>query len=223
VELSKPIIELHQICFGYQHHAPYLLHQVDMTLYPAERVALIGANGSGKSTLLHLLVGLHLPVSGELKIFGQIRRQETDFLSVRGPLGLLFQDADDQLFCPTVGEDVAFGPLNQGKTRAEVQTIVHDTLYLLGLTNYAQRLTYQLSGGEKRLVALATILAMQPQVLLLDEPTSGLDEATQNRVVQLLQTLPQAMLIVSHDRNFLEQVTHRKLLLQQGKLQPFIG
>ncbi|OQW94506.1 MAG: energy-coupling factor ABC transporter ATP-binding protein [Beggiatoa sp. IS2] len=218
VELVRPVIELRQICFSYRSHPFYLLDQVNMSLYSGERVALMGANGSGKSTLLHLLVGLHLPITGEIEIFGQIRKSERDFLPVRGPLGLLFQDADDQLFCPTVVEDVAFGPLNQGKTRAEVQTIVNETLHILGLTNYAEHLTYQLSGGEKRLVSLATVLAMQPQVLLLDEPTNGLDEETQQRIVHLLQNLPQAMLIVSHDKEFLEKVTHRKILLKRGKL-----
>lgn len=222
VEFIRPVIELRQVSFRYHRDQPNLLDHVDLKLFAGEKVALIGANGSGKSTLLHLLVGLLLPTSGEIEIFGQLRNKECDFLSVRGPVGLLFQDAEDQLFCPTVAEDIAFGPLNQGKTRLEVQRLVKEMLDLFELTHYAERFTYQLSGGEKRLVALATVLAMQPQVLLLDEPTNGLDEETQQRITHLLQDLPQAMLIVSHDKVFLEKVTHRKMLLNKGILQASI-
>ena len=141
-------------------------------------MALLGPNGCGKTTLLHLIVGLLRPSAGQIEAFGRQRMAEADFHEVRRRVGLLFQDADDQLFCPTVAEDVAFGPLNLGKSRDEVRRIVAGTLDSLGLAGYEHRVTYRLSGGEKRLVALATVLAMQPEVLLLDEPSGGLDDAS---------------------------------------------
>jgi cobalt/nickel transport system ATP-binding protein len=216
--MMQPLIQLDNISFAYHSKRP-LLTQISFSLGAGERVALMGANGSGKSTLLKMLVGLCHPTAGEITILGQRRRTEADFVKIRGGgVGFLFQDAEDQLFCPTVAEDVAFGPLNQGKSWNEVQTIVTDTLTLLGLTGYEKRITYQLSGGEKRLVAIATVLAMQPAVLLLDEPTTGLDENFQQRVTDVLLQLPQAMLIVSHDRDFLEKVTQRKMVLRQGSI-----
>ena len=130
----------------------------------------------------------------------------------------MFQDADDQLFCPSVAEDVAFGPLNLGKSRDEVRRIVADTLDSLGLAGYEQRVTYRLSGGEKRLVALATVLAMQPEVLLLDEPNGGLDDASAARLIGVLARLPQAMIVVSHDRAFWEAVTTSAAELKEGKV-----
>jgi cobalt/nickel transport system ATP-binding protein len=135
-------------------------------------------------------------------------------------VGLLFQDSDDQLFCPTVAEDVAFGPLNLGKPREEVRRIVAQTLDALGLGGYEDRITYKLSGGEKRLVALATVLAMEPEVLLLDEPTAGLDDDAAERVMDVLRQLPQAMVIASHDERLLGRLPTRQLRLAGGQLEP---
>ena len=122
------------------------------------------------------------------------------------------------MFCPTVAEDVAFGPLNLGKPREEVRRVVRETLDRLGLQGYQQRITYKLSGGEKRLVALATVLAMQPEVLLLDEPAGGLDRKSAHRLLDVLAELPQAMIVVSHDSEFRRQTTNRELQLREGKL-----
>ena len=130
----------------------------------------------------------------------------------------MFQDADDQLFCPTVAEDVAFGPLNLGKSREEVRRIVAATLDSLGLGGYEHRVTYHLSGGEKRLVALATVLAMQPEVLLLDEPSGGLDDGSTERLIGVLARLPQAMIVVSHERAFWEAVTTSAVEMREGKI-----
>jgi cobalt/nickel transport system ATP-binding protein len=169
---------------------------------------------------LALIVGLVRPAAGEVEVFGKVRLREADFHEVRRRAGLLFQDSEDQLFCPTVAEDVAFGPFNLGKTRAEVRQIVAQTLDSLGLAGYEERITYKLSGGEKRLVALATVLAMQPDVLLLDEPTSGLDDEATERVVEVIRRLPQAMVVVSHDRDLLNRLTTRRLRLADGRLEP---
>ena len=214
---GEPLIEFRGVEFAYDRERP-VLTECCFALMPGERVALVGANGSGKTTLLHLIVGLLRPTAGELRAFGKARRHEHDFHEVRQRAGLLFQEADDQLFCPTVAEDVAFGPLNLGKPRPEVRRIVTETLAALELTGYEHRVTYKLSGGEKRLVALATVLAMQPDVLLLDEPTAGLDDEATQRLVELLARLPQAMLIASHDRAFLEQTTNVTRELRGGRV-----
>ncbi len=210
--MSDAPVRLHNVSFAYGPGRP-VLSGCNFTLEHSERVGLTGPNGSGKTTLLALIVGLVRPTAGEVEVFGKVRTREADFHEVRARAGLLFQDADDQLFCPTVAEDVAFGPMNLGKDREEVRRLVADTLESLGLAGYEERITYKLSGGEKRLVALATVLAMQPEVLLLDEPTSGLDEAATRRVVDVVGRLPQAMVVVSHDRPLLEQLTTRRVHL----------
>jgi cobalt/nickel transport system ATP-binding protein len=214
--VTAPLLELRGVGFGYPDRC--VLTGVDFALRPGDRVALVGDNGAGKSTLLHLLVGLHQAAAGEVIAFGLGRRREADFREVRARVGLLFQEADDQLFCPTVLEDVAFGPLNLGRTQAQAREIAVQTLGRLGLAGFADRVTHRLSSGERRLVALATVLAMEPEVLLLDEPTSGLDEATQVRMTAHLAGLPQAMVIVSHDRGFLGRLANRAVLLSSGRL-----
>jgi cobalt/nickel transport system ATP-binding protein len=133
---------------------------------------------------------------------------------------LLFQDTDDQLFCPTVLEDVAFGPLNLGKTANEARDLAAATLHQVGLDGYEERVIHKLSGGEKRLVALAGVLAMSPDVVLLDEPCAGLDEAAEKRITEILLGLPHAMIVVSHHRGFLDAVVHETLRLQDGSFQP---
>jgi len=225
---GKALISLRGVSFSYEPDRP-VLRGMDLELHEGERVGLIGQNGSGKTTLLHLIVGLLRPAAGVIEVFGLARRREADFAEVRARVGLLFQDPDDQLFCPTVAEDVAFGPLNLGKGRDEVRDIVAETLKSLGLEGYENRITYKLSGGEKRLASLATVLAMRPEVLLLDEPTAGLDEDTVERVVRILDGLPHggqvelsfgrpargplSMIIVSQDHEFLRRTTGRTVCL----------
>ncbi len=212
----KPLLELRQVTFGYPDRV--VLRGVDFTLHAGDRAALVGPNGAGKTTLLHLLVGLRRPSAGQVLAFGEARRTEADFQSVRARVGLLFQDSDDQLFCPTVLEDVAFGPLNLGRPPEAAKDDARQTLEVLGLAGFAERVTHRLSAGEKRLVALATVLAMHPEVLLLDEPTNGLDEATEQRLIEHLSRLDQAMVIVSHDRRFLERLATRAVRLAEGSL-----
>lgn len=219
MDVNEPLISLSNVSFAYEPARP-VLAGLDLELAPRERVGLVGPNGSGKSTILALLVGLLRPSAGQIKIFGKVRAAEADFREVRGRVGLLFQDSDDQLFCPTVAEDVAFGPLNLGLPRDRVRQIVTETLGSLGLEGYENRLTYRLSGGEKRLVALATVLAMQPEVLLLDEPTAGLDEEATARVIAVLEGLPLAMLVISHQREILDRLADRTCRLARGRLWP---
>lgn len=212
------LFRLSGISFAYDPERP-VLREASFRLAPAEKVALTGPNGAGKTTLFLLMVGLLKPAAGTLEAFGALRRSERDFREVRARAGILFQDSDDQLFCPTVAEDVAFGPLNLGHSPAEARAIVAETLALLGLDGLADRVTHKLSAGQKRLVALATVLAMRPEVLLLDEPTNALDEATEARLTRILLDLPQAMAIISHDRAFLDRLATREVRIEGGAIR----
>ncbi|NVO23236.1 energy-coupling factor ABC transporter ATP-binding protein [Donghicola mangrovi] len=211
------LLELRDIHFAYPGHAP-VLSGADLTLSAGQRVSVIGPNGAGKSTLMRMMVGLLRPQKGEVIAFGQPRRKEADFYDVRCRMGLLFQDPDDQLFCPTVAEDVAFGPLNLGKSKAEALDIVDTVLARIGIGHLRDRVTHKLSGGEKRMVTLATVLAMEPEVLLLDEPTNALDKENEIRLLEVLQSLPQAMVLISHDPAFRQSLAPETLVLENGKL-----
>ncbi len=214
-----PLIELDDICFGYPGH-PNILNGISLRLDAGERLCIAGHNGSGKSTLLHVMVGLLRPAKGTILAFGRERRKEEDFHEVRRLAGLVFQDPDDQLFCPTVAEDVAFGPLNLGKSQHEAMTIVDGVLESLHLTQLRNHITHKLSGGEKRLVTLAAVMAMEPKVLLLDEPSNGVDESTTDHLADILRGLPQAMIAVSHDPHFRQKIATRTLRLSDGGLAP---
>jgi cobalt/nickel transport system ATP-binding protein len=212
-----PLIDLAGLHFAYRGAAP-VLTDASLQVRAAERVSIDGPNGAGKSTLLRILMGLETPQKGVLRIFGAERRREADFHDVRRRIGLVFQDPDDQLFCPTVAEDVAFGPLNLGKSRDEALAIVDDTLANLGLSALRDRITHKLSGGEKRLVTLASVLAMSPEVLLLDEPTNALDARNAARLTEILQGLPQAIVLVSHDPAFRAAIAPTAYALEDGRL-----
>ena len=177
--MNEPLIEFREVDFAYGPGRPVLAR---LQLLAAARRAR-GPAGAQRQRQDDAPAPDRRPAAahaGRIEAFGQQRGAEADFHEVRRRVGLLFQDADDQLFCPTVAEDVAFGPLNLGKPRDEVRRIVAATLESLGLAGYEHRITYHLSGGEKRLVALATVLAMQPDVLLLDEPNGELDDAARS-------------------------------------------
>lgn len=206
------IIDLKNISFGFKPDTP-VLRNVSLSIGQGDKVSLEGPNGSGKTTLFHIIMGLLKPWGGEVEVFGELRKKERDFLEVRRRVGLLFQDSDDQLFSPTVAEDIAFGPFNLGKKRREVEAIVERTLALVGLEGFGDRITYQLSGGEKRLAALGTVLAMDPEVLLLDEPVIGLDEEHRERFESILRESSCTCLIISHNPGFLERVTRTRCLM----------
>lgn len=216
--MNAPLIQLRDVSFSYDAARP-ILREAALILGVGQRIGLVGGNGSGKSTLLKIIVGLLRPAEGTVEVLGKKRARESDFHDVRRQVGLLFQDSDDQLFCPTVEEDVAFGPLNAGLSIEQAYLVVKQTLTEVGLDGFEKRVTYQLSGGEKRLAALAGVLAMRPRVLLLDEPVAGLDEDAQERITVLLESLPHEMIIVSHDPEFLRRVTERVYRLHGGMLQ----
>jgi cobalt/nickel transport system ATP-binding protein len=205
---------------SFRHWDRPVLSGASLSLRAGERVALVGPNGAGKSTLLHLLVGLIPPSAGSVWAFGRERSRESDFHEVRARAGLLFQDSEDQLFCPTVLEDLAFGPLNLGRGRRQARQDALRVLDRLGLGGYEERVPHRLSAGEKRLVALGTVLAMDPEVLLLDEPTNGLDTATAARLTELLETMGKTLLMVSHDLAFIERLATRAVALVNGRVEP---
>ncbi|MCX7988018.1 MAG: energy-coupling factor ABC transporter ATP-binding protein [Thermodesulfovibrio sp.] len=215
--MKEPIIKLKNITFSYDKRV--VLNSLNFEIYEGDRIGLIGPNGSGKTTLLHIIMGLLKPQSGTVEIFGKIRKKEKDFIEVRQKIGFLFQDSDNQLFCPTVKEDIAFGPLNLGKTKEEAMEIVRKTSQILGIQGLEDRVTYKLSGGEKRLVALATVIAMKPVCFLLDEPSTGLDEDTTEKLLNYLKANTKTLLIVSHDKSFLNKIADKIYLLEQGKIK----
>jgi cobalt/nickel transport system ATP-binding protein len=213
-----PVIELEHIRFGYETGRP-VLKDLIFSLHQGEKAGLIGYNGSGKTTLLHVIMGLVTPSSGTIRVMGRPVDSKKDFLEVRRNIGLVFQNADDQLFSPTVLEDVAFGPLNLGKTPKEARMMAMETLERLNLRGFENRITHQLSGGEKKIVSLATVLVMEPKALLLDEPTTGLDEEARARITALLKDLDISMVIVSHEYDFLTWTTHNIYAMKDGRIQ----
>jgi len=215
--MEEYLIEIRDLCFSYA-NGRKVFDGLDFSLKKGDRIGLTGPNGAGKTTLLHLIMGLLKPNAGEMKIFGKVRKEERDFTEVRRRIGLLFQDSDDQLFCPTVEEDIAFGPLNLGKSLEEARTIVRETCERLGLLGFEKRVIHRLSSGEKRLVALATVVAMNPECFLLDEPTTGLDEKTTERFLRYLKKHADTYAIITHDRELLKDAVDRIYILKDSKI-----
>jgi cobalt/nickel transport system ATP-binding protein len=214
------VIEIENLSFGYP-NGKNVFNDLNFSFKKGERIGLTGPNGAGKTTLFYLIMGILKPHSGEMRIFGRTRKNEKDFSEVRQKIGLLFQDSEDQLFCPTVEEDIAFGPLNLSKTHAEARTIVRKTCERLGLNGFEKKVTHRLSGGEKRLVALATVMAMSPECFLLDEPIAGLDEATTERFLRYLKEYADTYIIISHDHEFLKNAVDKIYRLRESRIEPF--
>jgi len=214
---SEILIALRNLTFAYP-GGPPVLKGLNLDFRAGETLGLSGANGAGKSTLLFLIMGLVRPQGGTVEIFGRQRREERDFQEVRPSLGFVFQDANDQLFCPTVADDLAFGPLNLGLEHEEIHRRVAEVLDRLGLAGFERRVTYDLSGGEKKLVAIGAALALRPRLLILDEPTAALDPGTVARLEDILAASGLPALIVSHDQDFLARVATRRLGLADGRL-----
>lgn len=211
------IINLKDTSFSYSGDA-FILNELNFQLHRGERIGLVGPNGSGKTTFFYVIMGLLRPSSGWIELFGKPVHDEKDYRETRKRIGLLFQDADNQLFSPTVLEDVAFGPLNLGKSPEEAREIAFKTLEKLGLAGFEDRVTYKLSGGEKRLVSLATVLAMGPEVLLLDEPTNGLDDETEEKITDILKGLSLSLIFISHNLDFLFKTTDKIFAMANGKI-----
>ncbi|MBD5647911.1 MAG: ABC transporter ATP-binding protein [Desulfovibrio sp.] len=218
---AAPLLDIRDLSFAYAAGGVerVALSHVSLSLAPGQRLGLYGPNGSGKTTLFRCITGLEAPQEGEIFLHGAPIRTERDFRVLRRAVGYVLQNADDQLFFPTVLEDVAFGPLNLGLTGAEARVRAEETLASLGLADYADRLAHRLSGGEKTLVALATVLAMRPEALLLDEPTTGLDADARERIINVLNGLSTARIVISHDWDFLERVADEIWGMDKGVLR----
>ncbi|MEN9528066.1 MAG: hypothetical protein RLY56_2017 [Pseudomonadota bacterium] len=193
-----------------------VLRRSTLALRHGERLAIRGGVGAGKSTLLLAALGLLDHQAGRIELLGTHCKTENDFVPMRGKVGLLFQDPDDQLIGPTVLEDVEFGPLNLGWDAHQAHHAADEALDRVGLMHLADRPIHELSGGEKRLVALAGLLAMQPTVLLLDEPTVSLDSETSSRIIDILLASKLSMLIATHDPICLERLATRGASLENG-------
>lgn len=216
--MAEPLLTLSGIRFTHPGAPRPLLADLDFSFGPGQRIGLFGANGSGKTTLLHIMLGLLPPDSGEIRHRGRPLATARDYQALRLSLGLLLQNADDQIIYPTVLDDVAFGPLNRGLSEKAAREKAEWALDLLGLGGFAERLAHRLSGGEKKLVCLAGVLAMEPDALLLDEPSNGLDPETRERIVAILNKLDKPMIVVSHDWDFLVRVTRTYYSIEAGKL-----
>jgi len=208
-------IEIDQLSFSYPDgHAA--LNQISLHIQPCEKVALVGPNGAGKSTLILHLNGI-LTGQGDLRIAGLAVNKE-NIAKIRSRVGLVFQNPDDQLFSPTVYEDVAFGPLYQGLPMEEVRLRVKEALAVVNMSDYVQRVSHHLSAGEKKRIAIATVLSMNPEILVLDEPTAGLDPRARRSLIHLLDDLPMTMLVSTHDMHMVEEIFPRMIIMDDGRV-----
>ncbi len=215
---AQSVIKLENISFSYPGSRVPVLDGLNLEIKKGAKIGMIAPNGSGKTTLLHTIMGLCRPEQGRIEILGKQVSDEKDFSFVRSKIGLLFQDADDQLFCPTVLDDVAFGPLNLGLTRQQALETARNTLKSLGIQEFENSITMRLSGGQKKLVALAAVLAMEPEILLLDEPTAGLDKDVKETLIKILNSLKISCFVISHEYDFISAVTHRFYSMEKGKI-----
>ena len=193
------------------------LTDVSIDIKAGERVALIGPNGAGKTSFLLSLVGVLRPEKGTIMI-GDVPVDKDHLLTIRRKVGLVFQNPDDQLFMPRIYDDVAFGPRNFGHTEEEIRNKVEAVLETLGISHLASRSSLKLSGGEKRVSAIATVLVMQPRVMLFDEPTAFLDMKAKSRFLEILKTLDQTRIVATHDPAVAAAVADRVIVLEDGRV-----
>ena len=212
------ILRIDDLTFAYENGTPALAH-LDLKVEEGETVVFIGPNGAGKTTLFLYILGLLRKTPREVTVLGEPLNSMKSVEAIRGRVGLVFQNPEDQLFCTTVFDDVAFGPINQGLSAEEVKVRVAEALAAVGLTGFEHRVPHHLSGGEQRRVALATIYAMRPEIMLLDEPTSNLDPKGKLEVTQLLKEFPGTKLVATHDYELALTVADRVVLLYQGRIQ----
>ena len=206
------ILSVQQLCIAIQ--GRMVIKNISFALNDQQRLFLLGEIGAGKSTLLHSLLGFVPIQNGQIKWFDKVCVTEADFQALRGgTIGLCFQNAEDQLFGPTVLDDVAFGPLNQGLSREAAYTQAEQQLLALDIIKLKDRAINATSGGEKTFIALAGVLAMEPKVLLLDEPTNGLDSKSKDKLINLLQELQLPMIIASHDQHFVRRLADTTVYL----------
>ena len=209
------VVNVHDLHFSYPDgHAA--LRGVSLKLCPGDKVALVGPNGAGKSTLMLHLNGI-LNGHGEIEV-GGVRLTRDNLPVIRAMVGLVFQNPDDQLFSPTVFEDVAFGPLHMGLPEVEVLSRVENALEAVRMSSYRDRLSHHLSVGEKKRIAIATVLSMEPKILVLDEPSAGLDPRARRTLINLLRELPITMLVSTHDMKLVQELFPRTIVMDDGQI-----
>lgn len=214
--MSHHLVEMKNVTYIYS-DGTKALQGITFRITHGEAVGVVGANGAGKSTLLMHLTGILLPVSGMARV-GDYPVTPKTINQIRRSVGFIFQNPDDQLFMPTVFDDVAFGPLNQGLPSEEVEQRVVEALRTVGALHLKDRPPYKLSGGEKRAVAIATVLAMSPDILVMDEPSSALDPAARRSLIQLLAGFKHTKIIASHDLDLILDLCERTIVLSEGRI-----
>lgn len=209
-------IELRGVNFSYQ-KGRQVLHDINISVEHGKTIGLIGANGAGKSTLLKLLVGLITDYEGIIEVLGQ-SVEKKNLSDIRKKTGYVFQDSDSQLFMSTVYEDVAFGPRNYGYSEEIVQKKVMEALYKVHMENLKDRQIYRMSGGQKKLASIATILSMEPEIVLFDEPTIALDPKNRRNLIGILNSMPETKIIASHDLDMILDTCEETVLLSEGRI-----
>ncbi len=212
---ATPVVDVRDLRFTYP-DGTVALQGVSLRLDRGEKVALVGPNGAGKSTLMLQLNGI-LSGAGEIRV-GGLPVTKPNLPTIRAKVGLVFQNPDDQLFSPTVFEDVAFGPLHMGFPEDEVRARVHRALAQVGMSGFADRLSHHLSVGQKKRISIATVLSMDPEILVLDEPSAGLDPRARRALIVLLRELPLTMIVSTHDLLMARELLPRSILLDQGRV-----
>ena len=212
--MSTPVLDLRGLAFRYP-GSQQALFGVDLHVHAGERVALLGPNGAGKTTLVLHLNGVLRAGAGTVSVSG-LSVDDANLAEIRRRVGIVFQDPDDQLFMPTVRDDVAFGPANLGLRGAELEARVAMALAAVGVADLADRVPHHLSFGQRRRVAIATVLAMEPDIIVLDEPTSNLDPASRRELADILRALPVTVLMVTHDLPYAAELCERSLILSGG-------
>lgn len=217
--MNHPSLEIKQLAFAYP-DGNQALFGVDLQIAKGERVALLGPNGAGKTTLVMHLNGIHPAQHGEVLIAGEKIDIENKVAlkRIRSQVGIVFQDPDDQLFMPTVREDIGFGPYNLGLRGPELDQAINNALAQVGMLDFIDRAPHHLSFGQRRRIAVAGVLAMKPEILVLDEPSSNLDPASRRELAEILKSLEITLLMVTHDLPYALELCPRSLILSSGKI-----
>ena len=210
------MIELNNVCFSYNNEKQ-TLSNINVKIEDNQSVGIIGANGAGKSTFLKLLVGLELNYTGEINV-NNLKVEKDNLVQIRKDIGYVFQDSDSQLFMPTVYEDVAFAPRNYGFSKEEIEERTIKALKSVGIEELKDKSIYKLSGGQKKLVSIATVLSLKPNTLIFDEPTVALDPKNRRRFINVINSLEGTKIITSHDLDFIYDTCSRTILLSDGKI-----
>ncbi len=214
---NAPSLQISNLAFAYP-DGNQALFGVNLTINKGERVALLGPNGAGKTTLVMHMNGIHPTMQGEVRVAGvlvDVKNKES-LKSIRSKVGIVFQDPDDQLFMPTVGEDIAFGPYNMGIRGDELNAVVDEALTQVGMLEFKDRAPHHLSFGQRRRVAVATVLAMKPEILVMDEPSSNLDPASRRELADVVRSLDVTIVMVTHDLPYAMELCERSVILSGG-------